>query len=162
MSYYAERCPDLAQTVEFVVNELAGAPADSSLAEYALAQVFGTGRAGSGYEERGEAMAADLEDGITPELVRKFRAAVLDLRSSPELYAELRSRMGSTYGKVLPGYGQGVDRAGDDFISYIIGPPQQFESYEAYIRRVAGAAPLFRLYPRDYWMTTSETGGQLN
>ncbi|MFQ5606857.1 MAG: M16 family metallopeptidase [Candidatus Zixiibacteriota bacterium] len=38
--YYAERCPDLAQTLQFVVNELKNAPYDESLADYAVAQAF--------------------------------------------------------------------------------------------------------------------------
>jgi hypothetical protein len=153
LNYYAERCPDLAQTVEFVVNELKSAPDDSALAEYALAQVFGSYRAGSRYEARGEAMASDLEDGITPEVVRDFRTGVLELRDASDLYRELSSRMESTYGGVLPGYGAGVSKAGVDAVSFIIGPEKQFQSYESYLQRVEGAVPLYRLFPRDFWVT---------
>jgi hypothetical protein len=163
MVYYAERCPDLAQTIEFVVNELRSAAGDTSLAEYALAQVFGSYRAGSRYEARGEAMAADLADGITPDVVREFRSSVLELRSVPDLYEELRSRLEATYGPVLPGYGPPVsDMGGHGAVSFIIGPEKQFESYESYLRRVEGEVTLYRLYPRDYWLTAQPAAERLD
>src|SRR5690606_32450865 len=39
--YYAERCPDLAQTMQFVVSELKKSPNDPALGDYAVAQAFG-------------------------------------------------------------------------------------------------------------------------
>ncbi|MBM3318880.1 MAG: hypothetical protein FJY75_13615, partial [Candidatus Eisenbacteria bacterium] len=67
--YYAERCPDVAQTMRFVVETLRDAPPNLELADYAVAQVFGSSRAPSRYEARTAAMAADLADGYTPERV---------------------------------------------------------------------------------------------
>jgi hypothetical protein len=153
--YYAERCPDLSQTLSFVVNELETAPEDTSLAQYALAQAFSSYRGASSYEDRGEAMAANLADRITPERVRDFRSAILDLRSLPGLYRQLRSRMESTYAAVVPGYGTRAANLSskDETISFVIGPEKQLESYEAYLHREVGKEiALYRIYPRDYWL----------
>lgn len=149
--YYAERCPDLAQTMQFVINELRNAGDDPSLAEYAVAQAFVGNRSGSRYEQRGEAMAADLADGIEPDVVRRFRQGILKLRSDDRLYQKLNSRMEATYGEVLPGYGpRSADVSGA--IYFIIGPETQFESYEDYLHGVEGDVTLYRLYPRDFWI----------
>ena len=149
--YYAERCPDLAQTMQFVVNELKNAPRNPALAEYAVAQAFSVYRSGSRYEARGEAMAADLADDLTPDKVRRFRIAVLELRKDPGLYDKLQSMMEDTYGMVLPGYGPRADGV-SDAVYFIIGPEAQFRSYEDYIHSVEGKFELFRLYPRDFWL----------
>ena len=50
-------------------------------------------------------MAANLADGLTPEIVKTFRQHVLDAAKTPDLAAALFGRMESVYGKVLPGYG---------------------------------------------------------
>lgn len=156
LSYYAERCPDLAQTMQFVVNEIANAPRDSSLADYAVAQAFGANRAGNRYESRGESMAADLADGLTPDLVRRFREAVLAIRDSENFYDKLHELMDDTYGEVLPGLGPKVKTC-ESAIHYAIGPEKQLKSYEEYIRSVEGDVSLYRIYPRDYWLVASLT-----
>jgi hypothetical protein len=156
--YYAERCPDLAQTMQFVVNELRNAPRDPSLAEYAVAQAFSVYRSGSRYESRGEAMAADIADDLTADKVRRFRKTVLELRGNPKLYDELNELMEDTYGMVLPGYGPTADKIGDA-VNFIIGPEEQFRSYEDYLHSVEGNFELYRLYPRDFWIVKS--GGDL-
>ena len=151
MIYYAERCPDLAQTMQFVVNELKNAPYDTSLAQYAIAQAFAGYRGGEGYERRGEAMAADLADGVTPQAVRQFFDGVLALRDSRDLYADLHQRMEYTYGKVLPGYGP-VGADVPDALYFVIGPEKQLQLYEQYLKSAEGDVVLYRLYPRDYWL----------
>ena len=45
MMYYAERCPDIATTMRFVVEQLKEAPSDPRLGEYAVAQAFAANRA---------------------------------------------------------------------------------------------------------------------
>jgi hypothetical protein len=149
--YYAERCPDLAQTMQFVVNELRSAPRDPSLGEYAVAQAFSVYRSGSRYEARGEAMAADLADDLTPDKVRRFRQSILELRRDPNLPQTLYDIMEDTYGTVLPGYGPTADKI-EDGVFFIIGPEAQFKSYENYLKSVEGDMPLYRLYPRDFWL----------
>lgn len=151
LTYYAERCPKLSQTMQFVVDQIKEAPFEPSLAEYAIAQVFDASRAASDYESRGQAMAADLADGQTPELVRKFRQAVLDIRHMPSLYDSLHDRMHEVYGKVMPGLGpDGAEVS--NAVYYVIGPESQLAEYEEYLNSVEGTTRLYRLYPRDYWL----------
>jgi hypothetical protein len=158
LTYYAERCPDLAQTMQFVVNELKNAPYEPSLAKYAVAQAFSVNRAGGRYENRGEAMAADLADGLTPDVVSGFRQRILDLRSDEKLYDKLYGIMNDTYGEVLPGLGPDAkDVPGAGY--FIIGPENQFQSYEKYINGVEGEIKIQRIFPRDFWLIRSFKGG---
>src|SRR6185369_7562538 len=101
MSYYAERTPELPQTVRLVVVELKCAPRDTSRADYALAQVFGEFRSAGTYEARAEGMAADLADNQPPDQVRKFRQSILELRKDPDLGAKLFDRKDSVYARFL-------------------------------------------------------------
>lgn len=152
-SYYAERTPELPQTLRFVIDELKKAPRDPELAEYAIAQAFGEFRSASGYEARGESMAADVADGLKPDQVRAFRQAVLDLRKTPTLYDDLYARMGKVYAKILPGYDPQLKNV-PGAIYFVVGPEKQFAAYEAYLKSTLGPETrLYRLYPRDFWMT---------
>lgn len=157
LGYYAERTPELPQTLRFVVEELKKARPDPNLVEYAVAVAFGEFRSASPYETRGEAMANDLADGLTPEAVARFRRALLELRRAPNLSNELFRRMGNVYARILPGYGvKAKDVAGGVF--YVIGPEKQLAAYEEYLKTVEGPdARLYRIYPRDYWMTLKGT-----
>jgi len=152
VSYYAERCPDVAETMRFVVDQLKNAESDTGLAEYAIAQVFGNSRAPSRYERRGEAMAADLADDITPEMVKSFRQKVLAQKDQKRLYGELNSRMESVYGPVLIGYGPPLSES-EEGTFFLIGPEPQFKSLEEYIEATEGKQAVYRLYPRDFWLT---------
>jgi hypothetical protein len=156
LNYYAERTPELPQTLRFVIDELkkAGKP-DPALLEYAIAEAFSETRAAAPYETRGEAMAADIADGQTPEVVARFRKGILALKKTPDLAAELGRRMNPAYGAVLPGFGV---KSGDvpDAVYMVIGPEKQFAAWEEYLKAVEGAeAKLYRLYPRDFWMTAA-------
>jgi Zn-dependent M16 (insulinase) family peptidase len=151
LTYYAERCPKLSQTMQFVVDQIREAPYDPSLAEYAVAQAFTGSRAASDYERRGQAMAADLADGQTPDLVRRFREAILDVRHLPGLYDSLHQRMADVYGRVMPGLGPKASEV-RPAVYFVIGPHSQLDEYEAYLRSVEGEVRLYRLYPRDYWL----------
>jgi Zn-dependent M16 (insulinase) family peptidase len=149
--YYAERCPDVSQTMRFVVNQLEDAEPDSGLTDYAIAQVFGRSRAPSRYEDRGREMAADLADNITPDVVRRFRQKVLAQRGRKDLYRELESRMDTVYGPVLVGYGPALGES-ENGIFFLIGPESQFESLEDHIEATEGGQTVYRLYPRDFWL----------
>jgi Zn-dependent M16 (insulinase) family peptidase len=156
ISYYAERTPELPQTLRFVIEELKKAKPDPGLVEYAIAVAFSQFRSASGYESRGEAMAADIADGTPPEAVRKFRQGLLDLRRTPNLSDELFKRMNTVYARILPGLGA---KAGgvEGGVFYVIGPEKQLTAYEQYLKTVEGAdARLFRIYPRDYWIRVSD------
>jgi Zn-dependent M16 (insulinase) family peptidase len=152
VTYYAERTPELPQTLRFVIEELKKARPDPGLVEYAVAVAFSQFRSASGYESRGESMASDIADGTPPDAVRRFRQGLLDLRKSPNLSDELFKRMNAVYARILPGLGakaSGVEGG----VYYAIGPEKQLTAYEEYLKTVEGpGARLVRIYPRDYWI----------
>ncbi len=151
MLYYAERTPELPQTLRFAIGEVKR-PMSDPLAEYVIALTFSS-RASSPYEARGEAMAANMADGITPEVVSRFRRAILETRKIPDLSTQLYQRKDKVHERVFPGYGmKGKDIAGRNF--FVIGSEKQMAAYEAYLKSVEGAdTQLYRLYPRDFWLT---------
>jgi Zn-dependent M16 (insulinase) family peptidase len=152
LNYYAERTPELPQTLRFVIGEVRAARPDAAMAEYAIAESFSEIRAASSYEWRGEAMAQDLADGVTPAVVARFHKALLELRRTPDLSAELARRMPRVYARVMPGLGAPVkDVAGG--VYFVIGPEKQIAAWEQYLQSIYGAATrVHRLYPRDFWM----------
>ncbi len=149
--YYAERCPDIAETMRFVVNEVKQDISQLSLDEYIVAGSFGRSRAPDRYEARGESMASDLADGITPEVVANYRKKILEIRKSENLSEEVRSRLEGVYGKVLVGYGSSLSDV-EKGNYFIIGPEEQFELFENYIASVEQPQKIYRLYPRDFWL----------
>jgi len=151
-SYYAERCPDIAETMRFVVSVLEDANEDPRLAEYSIAQIFGISRAPSRYETRGESMAADLADGFGPEREKEYRLKILQQMKRQDLYKDLFKRMDTVYGPVLIGYGNPLSESREGNF-FIIGPDEQFESLENYIKSVEEPQTVYKLYPRDFWLT---------
>jgi Zn-dependent M16 (insulinase) family peptidase len=152
MGYYAERTPEIPQTVKFVIDVLKSSERDPRLADYTIAQAFGETRGAGTYESRAEGIATDLADGQPPDQVRKFRASMLELRKDAKLGEKLFDRKDAVYGRMLPGYGvKGKDV--EDAIYFTIGPDKQLDAWEGYLKNVEGAeTKLFRLYPRDFWM----------
>jgi Zn-dependent M16 (insulinase) family peptidase len=162
IGYYAERTPELPQTLRFVVEELKKAKPDAGLVEYSVAVAFSQFRSANPYESRGEQMANDIADGMPPDSVRKFREALLALRRTPNLSDELFKRMNAVYGRILPGLGgRAADVKGGVF--YVIGPEKQLTAYEQYLKTIEGPdARLYRIYPRDYWIRLDNSGGPNN
>jgi len=152
ISYYAERTPEIPQTVKFVVDTIKAGQPDPRLADYAVAQVFGETRAAGTYEARAESMANDLSEGLTPDQVRRFRTSILELRKDPKLADALFARKDAVYGRILPGYNvKGKDVP--DAVYFTIGPDKQLDAWEVYLKNAEGAeTKLYRLYPRDFWM----------
>jgi hypothetical protein len=149
IDYYAERCPLLPQTIRFVIEELRKAKPDANIARYAVATAFNS-RIANGYESRASAMASDLVDGLTPDVVRAFRTQVLADSKRDDLATSLFERMPRVYSKVLPGMGA-IDPKG---IYFVIGPDKQLSAYQDYLHATVGKdATLYRLYPRDFWLT---------
>ncbi|MBX3160045.1 MAG: hypothetical protein KF773_29015 [Deltaproteobacteria bacterium] len=151
IEWYAERCPLLPQTLRFVAGELDKAKTDPNLGRYALTFAFAS-RVADAYEARTRAMAADIADGITPDVVRGFRTKLLALAKQPDLADKLFARMPAVYGRVVPGYGpKAAPVAGQH--SFAIGPEKQLGAFEQYLRQVSGKdAAVARLYGRDYWV----------
>jgi hypothetical protein len=138
--------------VRFVVGVIKGGQPDRALGEYVMAQAFGESRASQTYEARAEGIAADLADGQPPELVRRFRTAILELRRDPRLIDKLYERKGRVHARLLPGYdAQGLDRRSGSF--FVIGPDKQLDAWEQYLRAVEEPGThLQRLYGRDFWI----------
>jgi Zn-dependent M16 (insulinase) family peptidase len=151
-TYYAERTPELPLTMKFVIEEIKKVDYDPALVDYAVAQAFTGTRSAAGYESRGESMAANLADGLTPEIVTRFHREILNLRNSGNLATELFRRMPEVYARVLPGLGPSKDSIKDG-IYLVIGPEKQLAAWEAYLKSVEGTdTKFYRLYPRDFWM----------
>jgi len=150
-SYYAERCPDVAETMRFVVNLIQNADPTPDMIDYAIALIFANSRAQSRYESRGLQMASNFEDGITPDRVKQFRKKVFEMRSDPDLFGKLKDRMQTAYGPVMIGYGEALSKSRDG-VFFLIGPDQQFESLEKYIESTEGKQTVYKLYPRDFWL----------
>lgn len=152
IGYYAERTPELPQTMQFVVNVIKSAKPDPSLTDYAIAGAFQATRVASSYESRGEAMAADLADGLTPEVITRFHKAILDLKKSPDLESELFRRQVSVDAKVLPGMGAPAKDV-PGAVYFVIGPEKQLAAWEDYLRHADSPdTRVWRLYPRDFWL----------
>jgi hypothetical protein len=159
LTYYAERTPEIPQTVSFVISELKKSPHDTGLVDYALGGAFGEVRSANAFEQRGEAIANDLADRMPPSSVRRFREKLLELRrTTPALGAALYGKMDSVYAQILPGYVAGTPKV-PGAVYFVIGNDKQLSAYEKYLTSaVAPEARLHRIYPRDFWAT--EDAGQ--
>lgn len=148
--YYAERMPEIPQTLHFAIDVVKKGPRDPKLVEYVIAMAFQESDAAEGYETRAEGMANLLADGITPEKVRRFREAILALRNEPGIARQIFSRVDKIYGEIMPGYGpKAKETAGT--VYYIIGNDKQFRAMDADVQNREDAH-VYKLYPRDYWM----------
>ncbi len=153
--YYAERTPVLPQTLKFVIDEIKHSPVDTSLLDYVISLAVRSSRAASDYEERGEGMANDLTDGLSPDVIKKFRLAILKLRNEPGVIYKIYSYKDDVYERILPGYGiPSAEVSGANY--FVIGPEKQMVAYEAYLKSVENKdTKLFRLYPRDFWQVNT-------
>jgi hypothetical protein len=151
LRYYAERCPDVSETMKFIIGEVNKGVSDPTLTEYVKALCFSSSRAPARYESRGENMAQDLVDGFGPDVITAHREAILEISEEEGLFEELVSRLEGMYGKVMVGYGKPLE-ANDDSNFFLIGPEDQFLSLEAYIKSVETPQTVYRLFPRDFWI----------
>lgn len=152
--YYAERMPEIPQTLHFAIDVIKKGPRDPLFGEYAIALAFQPSNAPDSYEDRAEAIASDLADGITPAKVKKFRENLLALRREPGLADELFRRMDAVYARILPGYGTRT-QASPGSIYFIIGEDKQFQAMDADVQ-AREDEHVHKLYPRDYWLVTNE------
>jgi len=152
--YYAERMPEIPQTLHFAIDVVKKGPRDPKLVEYAIAMAFQESNASGSYEARAEAIANDLADGITPAKVRQFREAMLALRQEPGIADQIFQRVEKVYGRLLPGYGP---KARETFaatpgaVNFMIGSDKQFSAMDADVQ-VREDEHVYKLYPRDYWL----------
>lgn len=148
--YYAERMPEIPQTLHFAIDAIRSGPRDARFGEYAIALAFQPSNASNSYEARAQAIADDLTDGITPAKVKRFREGLLALRREPGLATELFRRMDAVYSKMLPGYGAKAKDSGGA-IYFIIGNSKQFTALDADVQSREDEH-VYKLYPRDYWL----------
>jgi Zn-dependent M16 (insulinase) family peptidase len=154
VGYYAERMPEIPQTLHFAIGVIKNGPRDPQMGEYAIALAFQPSYAANSYEARAQAIADDLADGITPAKLRKFREGLLTLRRDPGFTSELFRRMDSVYSGILPGYGaRAKDFPGS--VYFIIGNEKQFGAMDADVQ-AREDEHAYKLYPRDYWLAESE------
>jgi Zn-dependent M16 (insulinase) family peptidase len=148
--YYAERMPEIPQTLHFAIDVIKKGPRDPKLVEYVIAMAFQESNASGSYEARAEAMASDLADGVTPAKVRQFREAILALRQSSGVADQIFQRMDKVYGRQLPGYGPKAKET-PGAVYYIIGNDKQFKAMDVDVQ-VREDEHVYKLYPRDYWL----------
>jgi Zn-dependent M16 (insulinase) family peptidase len=152
--YYAERMPEIPQTLHFAIDVIKKGSRDPQLGEYAIALAFQPSNAANSYEERATAIADDLADGITPAKVKKFRENLLALRRDPNLARELFQRMDSVYSKILPGYG-GKAKDVPGAVYFIIGNDKQFKAMDSDVQ-AREDEHVYKLFPRDYWLVSDD------
>jgi Zn-dependent M16 (insulinase) family peptidase len=158
--YYAERMPEIPQTLHFAIDTVKKGTRDPKLIEYVTALAFQESNASSSYEARAEAIANDIADGITPEKVRRFRESILALRKEPGAAAEIMGRVDKIYGRVMPGYGpkaREVKNETPNAVYYIIGNDKQFRAMDADVQ-TREDEHVYKLYPRDYWLIPTPGG----
>ncbi|MBI5881939.1 MAG: hypothetical protein HZB91_02410 [Elusimicrobia bacterium] len=152
IGYYAERCPSLAATMGFAASVASNTAIDSPFfVEYALANSFGDYRGAEDFATRGYAMAANLADGVTPEVVRAFKSRLVAKAREPGALKAVQSRVAPVLGRVLVGLGPKAAEA-PEASGFVIGPAPLLDDYEAYLKAHGEAERLIRLYPRDFWL----------
>ena len=151
--YYAERCPDLVETMKFVTGLVreAGALHDPYLAEYATALTVGYSRENDRYEARTRAAADDIVDGDTPQRIEKYRRAVLALKDTPDLWARMEPHVIPMTGRVLPGVGpRSREASNPSFL--VIAPERLIERWERWVKDHEGEEEcVHRIHARDLW-----------
>lgn len=156
IQYYAERCPDLVQTMTFVSGLVEGAEAldDPWLAEYCVAGAVAWSRESDEFERRARVAADELADGDTPERVARWRKAVLDLRTRPGLWDEMKPHVWASVGRVIPGP---VHTGWRHALLFTIAPEPMLARWEEFLEgmnlsQVSVDVRVPRLYGRDFWV----------
>jgi hypothetical protein len=148
--YYADRCPSIQATLAFVRSLTRDLPrvTDQSPMDYAFAQIFAFSRAAQSFTARGEAIAADLAEGVTPARIRRFSRALLRLRTDPRLLARSRKALPRVVAKVTSGPEDPMAKAVARSIFFFIAPQSQLDALEAEIP----GTPVYRIWPSDFWL----------
>ena len=150
--YYADKCPDPAQTLRFVSGVASAQRLDDPfLLEYSLATSFGGYRALGGFSSRGASLAYDLEEGDRPEAVRAYKTALLKIARDPGTLPLVRARFLKTLGRVLVGLPGGRVSGSPNAGAFVIGSDDLIQRYENFARELGEAKEVIRLYPRDFW-----------
>jgi hypothetical protein len=148
--YYADRCPSVRSTLAFVRTRGEEVPqlTPSSSIDYALAQTFAFSRTALSPSARAEAMAIDLREGLTPERMRRFSQALLQLRSDPRLIERLLEALPQVVSAITLGQGDASAKAAARSIFFVIAPERQLAELEDDIP----GKLLPRIWPSDFWL----------
>jgi Zn-dependent M16 (insulinase) family peptidase len=169
LRYYAERCPDAAQTLTFVEDKVRQAPAvDVARSQTAFITAMGGSRGALDHPERTAHRARELQQVLvdTPtgrrtqrwqqgptglDELRTFRGALVDLMKDEELPARLEERKLPVHALVFPGLGAPDWRPvlGGQF--FVIGPERQFDLVDAYLATRSQGLKVQRLRPCHWW-----------
>ena len=95
-------------------------------------------------------MAANLTDGLTPDLVKAWKTLLISAARDKDALTRIREKMPSALGNVLPGYGAKVSAA-KGATDFLVGPDELLSKYEAYLKAQGECESIVRLYPRDFW-----------
>jgi len=150
VNYYAERCPDLVETMSFAVNVVRSFRLGGDVAlRYALANCFQDYRGMENRSLRAFALANDYADGITPEKVRAFKEALVVLAARPEAVRAVQERICPAASRVLPGLGHPM---GEVISSkgFVTGPENLLSRYEEYLKSTGEKKRLRRAFPKDF------------
>jgi hypothetical protein len=150
LTYYAERCPDPVEIMRFVADIASRQTVDRDLVEYALADAFGDYRADRDFFARGSAIADDLADGTTPEVVREFKQSLIKAARDPEAAAMIAARLPDAVGRVIVGFGEKVSGV-RGAVGFVVAPEPLIARYEQHLVEIGEADRIVRLYPRDFW-----------
>lgn len=150
LEYSADRSPDLAALVKFVLSEAKNVSNvdEHGLVDYAFSRIFSFSREMMSSSQRGRALARDLRDGITPEKMRSFSESMLRLRSDPQLLGELRRVGFNSICGVLPTRECAVQHQREHSIFFFLGSEDMLSDTEKSLT----LPRLIRLYPSDYWI----------
>jgi len=154
VNYYAERCPDLVQTMTFVsdIAKAADKLDDPYLVEYCVANAVAISRESDEYEDRSRAAADDVVDGDTPARIARWRKAVLSLKDRADTWRAIRPRIVPMTGRVLPGVGP-RSRDVEDGVFFTIAPEPMLATWERYVQDREGPDErVHRIYGRDFWI----------
>ena len=154
INYYAERCPDLVQTMSFVSGLVRDSAAltDPYLAEYCVANAVTYSRESDEYEQRTRAASDDIVDGDTPARIARYRSAVLAMKDRAGLWASIQPQIIAAAGRALPGVGPASRSVAGGFY-FTIAPEPMLARWEKYLRDHEGSTErVARVYGRDFWM----------
>ncbi len=171
LRYYAERCPDLSQTLAFVEDRIRLAPApDEARTRMSLVTALGGDRSAQSYTERTRQRALELQwadtdrgprllaggDADAPpsrlEDLRGFRRGLLQASGEKDLPALLDGRKLPVHARLLPGLAGGAWEPRPGTQLFFIGPERQLELADHYLETRAPGVKVVRLTPRDFWV----------
>ncbi len=151
--YHADKIPSVPDLYKFTANEVKKAKISRKLLDTAISQNMRS-RACMSFETRAEKMSDDIADGITPEIIRKFRQSLLDLRKKSDILNQLQEALPIEYGKILPGLGTKSSQLKNGFYM-VLGDEKQLLRSEKYIQDLEGKdAKMTRLWGRDFWINS--------